>query len=163
MEYVYSDGGRAKAGYRGDTGDCATRAIAIATGLDYQTVYNLVNEHGKKERRSKNRSGKSSAREGIYKPTMRRIMASLGWEWTPTMHVGQGCTVHLRDGELPAGPLVVSLSRHYSAVIDGVIYDNHDPSRDGDRCVYGYWQPPTIREWAPVKVTLPRRGQEWLA
>jgi hypothetical protein len=38
------------------------------------------------------------------------------------------------------GKLVVSLSRHYAAVIDGVIRDTHDCSRDGNRCVYGYWQ-----------------------
>ena len=37
------------------------------------------------------------------------------------------------------GRLVVSLSRHWTAVIDGVIFDTHDPSRRGTRCVYGYW------------------------
>ena len=25
-------------------------------------------------------------------------------------------------------------------VIDGVIHDNHNPSRGGTRCVYGYYQ-----------------------
>jgi hypothetical protein len=25
------------------------------------------------------------------------------------------------------------------AVIDGVIHDTYDPSRDGKRCVYGYF------------------------
>jgi len=24
-------------------------------------------------------------------------------------------------------------------VIDGVLHDTHDCSRDGTRCVYGYW------------------------
>jgi hypothetical protein len=27
-------------------------------------------------------------------------MAQLGWAWVPTMHIGQGCEAHLRDGEL---------------------------------------------------------------
>jgi hypothetical protein len=59
------------------------------------------------------------------------------------MQIGSGCQVHMRDGELPSdGPLVLSLSKHYCAVVDGVIRDTHDPSRDGTRCVYGYWQPP---------------------
>jgi hypothetical protein len=31
------------------------------------------------------------------------------------------------------------VSKHYCAVIDGVIHDTSDPSRDGTRCVYGYW------------------------
>jgi len=31
------------------------------------------------------------------------------------------------------------LSRHLTTVIDGVIYDTYDPSREGTRCVYGYY------------------------
>ena len=38
MEWIYSDGGRAAAGYKGDAGDCVTRAIAIATEIPYQEV-----------------------------------------------------------------------------------------------------------------------------
>jgi hypothetical protein len=80
-----------------------------------------------------------SARTGIYRNTIRRVMESLGWTWTPTMQIGSGCKVHLRDGELPAGRLIVSVSRHTVAVLDGVIHDIYDPSRDGTRCVYGYY------------------------
>ena len=56
------------------------------------------------------------------------------------MGIGTGCTVHLADGELPMGTLIVSVSRHLVAVIDGVIQDTHDCSRGGTRCVYGYWR-----------------------
>jgi hypothetical protein len=56
------------------------------------------------------------------------------------MSIGSGCTVHLRDGELPMGRLIVSVSLHLVAVIDGIIHDTHDCSRDGTRCVYGYWR-----------------------
>ncbi len=49
-------------------------------------------------------------------------MASLGFAWTPTMRIGSGCTFHLTDGELPTGRLVVAISNHYTAVIDGVIH-----------------------------------------
>jgi len=66
-------------------------------------------------------------------------MESTGWQWPPTMLIGQGCKVHLRAEELPAGRLVVSVSKHLVAVIDGVIQDTHDPSRNGTRCVYGYF------------------------
>ena len=34
----------------------------------------------------------------------------------------------------------MSVSKHITAVVDGVIHDTFDPSRDGTRCVYGYWQ-----------------------
>jgi hypothetical protein len=55
------------------------------------------------------------------------------------MSIGQGCTVHLKADELPSGRLILSVSRHYVAMIDGVVHDTHDPSRGGTRCVYGYW------------------------
>lgn len=75
--------------------------------------------------------------------------------------------VHLRADELPAGRLVVSVSKHYTAVINGVIRDTFDPRDRGatiypagavdipkgarrlpnglwayepERCVYGYWR-----------------------
>ena len=60
------------------------------------------------------------------------------------MQIGAGCKVHLRADELPRGQLLVSLSRHSAAVIDGVLHDTHDCSRDGMRCVYGYWQAPSV-------------------
>ena len=47
--------------------------------------------------------------------------------------------MHLRADELPPGRLVVSVTHHLTAVIDGVIHDTHDPSRGGTRCVYGVW------------------------
>ena len=82
---------------------------------------------------------------------LKEYMKEMGFEWIATMGIGTGCTVHLHDGELPMGRLVVSLSRHYTAVIDGVIRDTHDPRRGVPfvkngvpgimrRCVYGYWR-----------------------
>lgn len=139
MKYVYDDGGRAEAGFKGTTGDCVCRAIAIATERPYKEIYDLINEYGKRERTGKRKTSKSSARTGVYATTLRKIMADLGWKWTPTMQIGQGCKVHLTDGELPKGRLVVSVSGHEVAVIDGVIHDIYDPSREGTRCVYGYY------------------------
>lgn len=139
--HVVNDGGRAEAGYKGVTGDCVTRAIAIATGTPYQEVYDLVAAYGEKERKSKRRHKKSHPRTGVFKPTIRRIMTEhFGWTWVPTMHVGKGCKVHLRQNELPTGRLVVSVSRHSTAVIDGILHDIYDCSRAGTRCVYGYYK-----------------------
>ena len=75
------------------------------------------------ERIGKWRHTKSSARTGVRKTTSRRWLAELGWIWTPTMQIGSGCKVHLRAEELPQGRLIVSVSRHLVAVIDGVIHD----------------------------------------
>lgn len=139
MRFVFDDGGRAAAGYKGKIGDCTCRAIAIATGMPYRTVYDLLHEHAQDQRITKRQPRRGSARTGIYKNTIRRVMTQLGWQWTPTMQIGSGCTVHLRDQELPRG-LIVAVSKHIVSVIDGVIHDTHDCSRDGTRCVYGYWR-----------------------
>lgn len=140
VSYVFDDGGREDAGYKGSTGDCVTRAIAIATRLPYQQIYDALNALGKSERPSKRQRGRSNARTGVYRTTYHQYLTSLGWNWTPTMFIGQGCKVHLRADELPQGRLVVALSKHIVAVIDGVIHDTDDPSRGGTRCVYGYFQ-----------------------
>ena len=145
MLFVYSDGGRASAGYKGLAADCAVRSIAIATGRPYQEVYDRINELAKRERKGKRKRGISSARGGVYRPTMRRYMEEIGWDWTPTMGIGTGCQVHMREDELPAGRIIVSLSGHYAAVIDGVLHDTADCTRDGTRCVYGYWSAPSQR------------------
>jgi hypothetical protein len=138
--WKFDDGGRAKAGYKGLAGDCVCRAIAIATGIPYRDVYDAISQEAQTEKLTKRREKRSSARTGVHKPTTRRYLASLGWTWVPTMRIGSGCTVHLRAGELPSGRLIVSVSRHVVAVIDGTIHDTHDSSRDGMRCVYGYFQ-----------------------
>ena len=108
--------------------------------MPYQTVYDLLNENSSLERITKRRVKQGSARDGRSQYTTRRVLEHLGWKWTPTMQIGSGCTVHLRDGELPMGRLIVSVSRHMVAVVDSVIRDTHDCSRQGTRCVYGYWK-----------------------
>ena len=140
MQYNFNDGGRSATKFTGkqDAGDCVTRSIAIASGLPYMEVYNALSEGCKNQRTKKS----ASARNGVYtkRKWFKDYMRSIGFEWTATMQIGSGCKVHLRDGELPAGRLVAAVSKHYTAVIDGVINDNHDPQRDGSRCVYGYWR-----------------------
>ena len=140
MEFVYNDGGRLMAGYKGHAADCVVRAIAIATRNPYQEVYDDLNAIAKHEHKGKRKSGKSSSRTGVFRYTYETYLKSIGWKWTPTMFVGQGCKVHLRAEELPAGWLIVNVSRHMTAVCDGVIYDTHNPARGGNRCVYGYWK-----------------------
>ena len=139
MEFKYNDGGRADAGYKGKTGDCGVRAVAIATNQPYQKVYDDLNVFCKSEKTSKRRRGVSNSRTGIHRVTMNLYMESIGWKWKPTMFVGKGCQVHMREDELPVQPIVARLSRHFAAVVGGVCNDTYDSTRDGGRCVYGYW------------------------
>ena len=141
-QFVYDDGGRVNAGFKGDTGDCSTRAVAIATGNPYQQVYAMFAALAKVEHATvKNPRAKAgSPRTGVSMKVIKAYLETIGWVWTPTMAIGQGCTVHLRNDELPAGRIIARCSRHLVAVIDGVIHDTYDSSRGGTRCVYGYWQ-----------------------
>lgn len=142
FRYQYHDGGRSDAGYKGLADDCACRAIAIATNIPYQDAYDLIKTYGEAEIRTKKvkAKGRSHPRTGVWMHTMRKIMKDLGWKWIPTMRMGGGCTTHLISSELPADTtLIVRVSKHFTVVKDNVIMDTHDPSREGKRCVYGYW------------------------
>jgi hypothetical protein len=175
MQFIQNDGGRKAAGFSGNTGDCVARAIAIAADLPYSIVYDRLAEGNAAQRKGKydikkKACGVRTASHGIWvqRQWFKDYMRELGFVWTATMLVGQGCKVHLAEGELPMGRLVVSVSRHYTAVIDGVINDTHNPQRSksynfepdrgqdlkpnqgrnsngvwteiGGRCVYGYWK-----------------------
>lgn len=139
MKFIYDDGGRSQYFKAEQVGDCVTRAISIATGKDYLEVYKALNQLAKSERTGKRKRGVSSARNGVYKDTYTKYLTSIGWKWVPTMKIGQGCTVHLKADELPSGTIIVSLSKHLACVKDGVLYDTYDCTRDGTRCVYGYF------------------------
>lgn len=127
MDFVYNDGGRSKY-FKGNAGDCVTRAIAIATGFDYKEVYDNI----------KDLVG-HTARNGLSKRETRDIMNHYGFTWVACTTIGSGTTCHLNKEELPTGVLICQVSKHVTCVIDGVIYDTFNPSRDGTRCVYGYW------------------------
>lgn len=149
LPFIYDDGGRAEAAFKGKTNDCVVRSIAIAAALPYAEVYAAIAKGVGGQRGSKG----ATARNGVHtrRKWFQDLMGELGFTWVPTMKVGQGCTTHLAQGELPLGRLVVEVSKHTVAVIDGVIHDAFDPSRetqvinpDGSvriahRCVYGYW------------------------
>jgi hypothetical protein len=147
LRFQFNDGGRAEAGFKGGAGDCVVRAIAIAARLPYLQVYEdlrVANARYAELRNDKlarrlNAKG-SSPRNGNHRNVFHDYIVDLGFEWVPTMRVGAGCQVHLRANELPiSGTLIIKVSKHLTTMIDGVIHDTHDPSRGGQRCVYGYY------------------------
>ena len=109
--------------------DCVVRAISIATKQDYMEVlkhFTILMD--------------KPAYRGVPRKIYDLYLKNLGWVWTPTMFIGSGCKVHMKKKELPKGTLIVRTSKHLTCVIDHVINDTYDPSRDGNRCVYGYWR-----------------------
>jgi hypothetical protein len=147
MQFIQNDGGRKAAGFTGSTGDCVARSIAIATGKPYNEIYERLAQGNQDQRQTKHSSrryanGKHTAAHGINtgRKWFKDYMTELGFTWTPTMQIGQGCKTHLKAEELPSGRLVVAVSKHYTAVIEGIINDIYNPDRDENRCVYGYWK-----------------------
>ena len=144
LDVIITDGGRKAAGFTKRAGDCITRAVTIAAELDYQKVWDdftLINSKNRIGNRTV-KNAKGNADTGVYfnRKASKDYMKALDFEWVPTMKIGSGCTVHLRKGELPTkGRMVVNVSGHQVAVIDGIADDTHDPCWDGFRCVYGYW------------------------
>ena len=147
MKFVFSTGGREKYFRAENVGDCVCRAICNATGLDYMTVYNMIQELSRDEKRSK----KSSARNGVCKDTVDKLLKKLGWNKVVTCKFGQGVQMHLTEEELPKGHLIVRVSKHLTNVRDGVIYDTYNCSvqeyfddfgnriTNDKRAVYAYW------------------------
>jgi hypothetical protein len=93
--YVYDDGGREAAGFTGTTGDCSTRAIAIATRQPYEVVYDALNELARGERprgdpRTGRRRPRSSARTGVSRATIRCYIRP-----RPDVHADHGHRVRL--------------------------------------------------------------------
>lgn len=136
--FMANDGGRSKYFDKQAPGDCVVRAIAIALERDYLQVYDALNQIGKTEIVLKGR--RSNSRNGVRRRTYEKYLEKAGWEWVATTYIGSGCKVHLRSGELPPGRIIVRLSKHMAAVVDGVLHDTHDCSRNGTRCVYGYFR-----------------------
>lgn len=144
ISFKYNDGGREAAGFKGDASDCVCRSIAIVTDRNYREIYDYLASHHATQRKSKHQKkrNRKSAKGDINtnRKWFKDYMRLLGFEWVATMKVGEGCNVHLKKDELPKGRLVVVVSKHLTAVVDGVINDTFDCSRDGTRCVYGYYK-----------------------
>lgn len=129
MKIEINDGGRSKYFSANKVGDCVTRAIAIVTQQDYKEVYDEIT-----------RILGYTPRNGVNKRDVKKVMAAFGGKWHSCMSIGSGCKVHLTDNEVPMnGRIICQLSHHACAVINGVINDTYDASRNGTRCVYGYW------------------------
>ncbi len=152
MEFIWDDGGRADSGYVGLTGDCVTRAIAIATGTCYRDVYRVLGERSLR-----------TPRNGVMSLVSDDYLTSLGWTRRP------GHDARFVPDVLPKGAVIVHLnelnrhrSGHFCAVIDHVIYDTWNPSDDDGFIISAYWTRPDASGENPLPVAsrLSRQSDE---
>ena len=151
MNFIHNDGGRSAAGYKGRTGDCVVRAVAIATRQDYRKVYRDCARINEAE------GGKRSCRNGVRTSGehFAAYMQKLGWTFVNARKGG----ARMNGDELSAlgrdqqrdfiaHVTPMGMSSHYAAVINGVFNDTWDSSRvkrctdweNGPARVKGYWQ-----------------------
>lgn len=146
MAYVYNDGGRAAAGFKGKTGDCVARALAIATGKPYAEVYKRLAEGNAGQKVTKHTrktlAGVKTASKGIYtgRKWFKDYMAELGFRWVGLAKIGEPTKTKVRAEDLPSGRLVLSLKRHSAAFIDGQLHDTWDSGWGNTAPVFGYWE-----------------------
>lgn len=143
MRFEKTDGGRCCTDLpQGDHGDCAVRAVTIATNDFYSLVYKEVEDFCKTEplTHGRKKHGRSSVDSGVYRSSLMRFFRKKGFLWVPAYKFGELTRWKLRSEDLPMGRLIVSMYGHVAAVIDHTLYDNCD--RRG-KCVYGYWHLPS--------------------
>jgi len=127
MAYIFNDGGRAAAGFKGTAGDCAARAMAIALGIDYKAAYQELAQA------NKDMGFPKSVRNGIMKNTYDMVLARHGWVWhSAPKFDGRKA----RCSDMPAGSVIARQAHHFVAVIEGEANDMFDCTH---RMVYGYW------------------------
>ncbi len=128
--FVWNDGGRAAAGYVGHCGDCAVRAIAIATGQPYREVYDALRE-----------TKGTTPRNGCIEDDYQGYLMERGWSLT---------RVHTPFNDsfvAPPGVVVVDIARrsgyvcHLCCMVDGTLVDTWDPRLE-EWSVTGVWTNP---------------------
>ena len=139
MRYHYNDGGRRDAGFKGETGDCVTRAIAIATGTRYRQVYRELTELTK----SMTGGLETSVASGCSNAVAHRYLIDLGWSVVPTPNR------YLKDAPRDQRILVKLTERHDVAVINGTVHDSWDSrvsrrTKCGSPKMAGYYRAPSF-------------------
>lgn len=115
MRFNWNDGGRADAGFKGKTGDCTTRSIAIATGTPYRQVYKGLTELTKLMTGGLD----TTVRDGCSQEVAHQYLTEHGWSVVLTPNC------YLIDA--PKDKRIIAVSpRHNVAVINGTVNDTWD-------------------------------------
>ena len=142
MKFNYNDGGRSNY-FKGSVSDCVVRALAIAEGKDYKEIYDYINKLLKE-------NGYPSLRnKGVPKHITRKVLEKYGWTWQPIMKIGSGCELHLNEDDLENfkdTTIIAKVSKHICCIKNGILEDTYNCSRNGTRCVYGYWYKENLKK-----------------
>ena len=116
LELKINDGGRAAAGYKGKAGDCVVRSIAIVTGISYQKVYDDLYKANE-----------------VFRTISKTKLARSLKQKNDTPRTGTHRVVLKK--------YLQQLGWDWTPTMF-IGHDTYDCSRNGTRCVYGYWTKP---------------------
>ena len=133
IDYRYDDGGREAAGYRGKTGDCVVRAIAICTGEDYRAVYLTMAEHMKRNdyaasgnayaTRERKRKAPRSKGQIAARRVQDRVLEVYGFR---KVRLPAGARPTFTEAHRRYGDCIVGTTKHVAAIVDGALRDTFD-------------------------------------
>jgi hypothetical protein len=115
LTYSISDGGRAERGYRGETDDCAVKAVAIALKKPYEAVHAAFKKRGR-------RNGRGTQQSIIHHylsafPEVQEIPEVVDrrpnfWQF---FHANQ------------KGTFLIVVTKHLTVIRDGIVLDEIPP------------------------------------
>lgn len=135
LDFIRTDGGRMDAGFKGDAGDCVTRALALAFNQGYRQTYRELTELSVEMSGGLDRS----VRHGVYPPVYHRYITERGWE----VYVCKPKT-YLNALASVSGNFIAVIPRHVAYVSDGVVMDTWDSRKSkrtkcGSPTLIGYY------------------------
>ena len=137
--YAYDDGGRADAGFRGSTGDCVVRAIAIVTGTPYVDAYRRMAASMRRAGYSATGNAYRQKRKPGFRPSLpafkvqELVIASYGLR---RLKQPRSTRPTYTEAHALHGDCLVGTVKHISAILDGNLRDIFD-NRTYDGRIYG--------------------------
>lgn len=123
-----------------DVGDCVKRAISKTTGMDYMDVQRALNRYKKVTGAKSFNSDRNCDKyvEEVLKAHKLSFPARAGQK---RMNGQRFCESYSK------GHYILRMAGHWTACIDGVIYDTWDCS---DKCVYNAWLIKPCKTWYTI-------------
>lgn len=101
-------------------GDCAVRAVAAALDIDWETAYDIIAENGRA-------MGDMPSSDSVWGAVLRQN----GFYREAIPNTCPDCYTaedFMRDN--PRGVFVLGFGGHVATVVDGILYDSWDSSRE---------------------------------
>lgn len=128
-KFCLNDAGRANSIRPKQKNDCTIRAIALATGLMYDAIYDSFKDNGRKCSRG---TVKNLWQDYLNSQPFFHKISFPPEKGQSRMNLDKFCQ------EYNQGTYIVQMAGHLSTVINGVVHDTFQPRQFG--CIYAAWK-----------------------